>query len=690
VKARRGRRTRVAQRSRFAQRVAALGMSLVATWLAQAAARAELPAEGGEPAANEDAAVDVEVRGALLPRASKDPTVASTVLEGGALDAPGRSAAEALARVPGVQIARTGGATDLATLGLRGATAAQTPVYLAGVPLFDELARATDLSTIPLFLLRRAEVYRGNAPIELDRLGMGGAIVFEPELPHASRLYSAVGLGSFGERSLVLGGSVGGRDAGAAVALRADGFDGDFDYTDDRGTLFDASDDRTRTRRNADARTIDGWAIGRLRLGERGQLSTVAEAFSREQGSPGIGAIPATRARARLDRRLVGASSRLACGDDPHDGRCELVVGFYGRSTDYLLRDPLLELPFGVTEQRTRGTGVGVSASLTGRPSDAVEITGGASQSVEALSVEPRGAAGLSARRYAARFFGATTLRPLPSLALRAAGAVGSDRTEGPGTPPSFISPSLRAGALYEAASFVSLYANLGRYVRVPTLGESFGASATLLGNPELTLEKGPTADLGARFDLLGTRAIALSAEVTVFGRYASDLIAYRRSSLGVQRPYNVGSARVLGLEALARAVLARVVTLDLGITATDPRDISENRRIEADLLPYQSRLVVTSGASFELRPDTGPLRLDLLGAGVSILHRASRVADPAGLVVLPEQTLLEADLVLGFADASLALRARASNLLDDRTTDLIGLPLPGRAAHLLVEGALQ
>jgi vitamin B12 transporter len=688
VKSQRRRGTR--GRRAAAQHAVALSLSIAATWLGEAAAHAELPAQSGTPSDGDAETLDVEVRGALLPRATKDPTVASTVLEGDALDAPGRSAAEALARVPGVQIARTGGATDLATLGLRGATAAQTPVYLAGVPLFDELARATDLSTIPLFMLRRAEVYRGNAPIELDRLGMGGAIVFEPELPRANRLYSAVGLGSFGERSLMLGGSVGGRDSGAALALRADGFDGDFDYTDDRGTLFDASDDRTRTRRNADARTIDGWAIGRLRLGDRGQLSTVAEAFSREQGSPGIGAIPATRARARLDRRLVGASSRLACGDDPHDGRCELVVGFYGRSTDYLLRDPLLELPFGVTEQRTRGTGVGVNLSLTGRPSDLVEITGGAAQSVEALSVEPRGAAGLSARRYAARFFGAATLRPVPSLALRAAGAVGSDRTEGPGTPPSFLSPSLRGGLLYEAASFVSFYANLGRYVRVPTLGESFGASATMLGNPELSLEKGPTADIGARLDIVDTRAVAISAEVTVFGRYASDLIAYRRSSLGVQRPYNVGSARVLGLEALARAVLAELVTLDLGLTATDPRDISEGRRIEADLLPYQSRLVVTSGASLEIRPDTGPLRLDRLGLGASVLHRASRVADPAGLVVLPEQTLLEADLVFGFADAGLTVRGRASNLLDDRTTDLIGLPLPGRAAHLLVEGALR
>ena len=62
-------------------------------------------------------------------------------------------------------------------------TAAETPVYLAGVRINDDVAGAADLSTLPLWLIDRVEIYRGNAPLEADRFGIGGAIFFEPLRP---------------------------------------------------------------------------------------------------------------------------------------------------------------------------------------------------------------------------------------------------------------------------------------------------------------------------------------------------------------------------------------------------------------------------------------------------------------------------------------------------------------------------
>jgi iron complex outermembrane receptor protein len=105
------------------------------------------------------------------------------VLRGEALERPGASLAELVADAPGVQIRRTGSDSDLCTASLRGATAAQTPVYLAGVRLNDDVTGVADLSTVPPFLIHRIEVYRGNAPAEADRLGIGGAILIEPRLP---------------------------------------------------------------------------------------------------------------------------------------------------------------------------------------------------------------------------------------------------------------------------------------------------------------------------------------------------------------------------------------------------------------------------------------------------------------------------------------------------------------------------
>src|SRR5260221_299547 len=67
----------------------------------------------------------------------RDRAAASMELPRERLEAPGASAADVLADVPGVQVARTGSAGDLATASIRGATSAETPVYLAGIRLND-------------------------------------------------------------------------------------------------------------------------------------------------------------------------------------------------------------------------------------------------------------------------------------------------------------------------------------------------------------------------------------------------------------------------------------------------------------------------------------------------------------------------------------------------------------------------
>ncbi len=99
------------------------------------------------------------------------------------LTRPGANAASVLSHVPGVQVSESGGSADPATASLRGATSAQTPVYLAGIRLNDDVTGSVDLSLIPVWMLGRAEIYRGNAPADSDRLGIGGAVYFEPRAP---------------------------------------------------------------------------------------------------------------------------------------------------------------------------------------------------------------------------------------------------------------------------------------------------------------------------------------------------------------------------------------------------------------------------------------------------------------------------------------------------------------------------
>lgn len=642
------------------------------------------PLTGARRAGADDSPLEVDVRGDALPRAG-EPTTPTTRIEEDDLHRPGQSVAGALSRVPGVMIARTGGASELTTMTLRGASSAQTPVYLAGVRLNDELYRAADLSTIPSFFLRRVDVYRGHAPIELDRTGLGGAVLLEPDVPKGTRAFAGLGAGSFASRSYFGAASVGTEAAAATLSVRRDATRGDFSYLDDRGTRFDASDDREVRRQNADAASLDAWAALRVRLAARGTWSSVVNVFSREQGVPGLGVIPAERARSTSERALVGSRLSVACGEEPSDA-CTVAASTFAKRTRYVLDDPNLELPFGSTRQVVTTTSTGGQLGWADAPFTWLETRVGVGHAVEGLTVDPVGPAESDAQRFSARVFADVGVRPFDWLELRAAAALSSERTEAAPNDGLALVPSARFGVAAHATSWLTAFAAGGYYTRTPSLGELYGASASFLGNPSLVAEAGPSLDVGARASAR-RGPIDVGAEIVLFGRMASDLIEYKRSAAGTVRPYNVGSARFLGAEALAAAEIVELVELDASLAFNDARDTSENRQLTNDRLPFQAPLVATAGAALDL-DELGP-RDWLSGAriGATFLYRSPRFADPAGLVTLPSQVMLDADAGVRLVRDSLRFEVRVTNVLDDVTTDLVGYPLPGRAFYAELSG---
>jgi iron complex outermembrane receptor protein len=654
--------------------------------LAGAPARAQEPGGEGAEQVAEASPIEVTVSGeALLPRAASDRTAATTVLEGDDLRAPGESTAEALSRAPGVQIARAGAAGELATASLRGATTAQTPIYLAGVRLNDDVTGTADLATVPLFWMRRAEVWRGASPAWVERPGLAGAVLLEPELPSRTRIGASAGVGSFGQRFAWIGGAVGDERASAAFALRGDAATNDFTYVDDAGTRFEDGDDVVRTRPNADVRSGDAWALARLAAGRRTTLTMILNGFLREQGVTGLAVVPARRARATTRRELAAVTSRTLCGPSAAADACAVELRTSALRTTYELDDPRRELGYGVDAQVTRGRRLTEDARVVVRPADALAIDAGAGASIEGVDVTPIGAEGVVARRTAARAHVEGVVTPGDALELRAAGVLNHDATRGAGTSSEVTSPMARLAARIAATRWLAFFGSVARSVRVPTLGETFGASAILRGNPELAPERGLGGELGARAE--GDRGPDLrgSIELLGFARVADDLIAYRRTSIGGVRPFNVGQGRILGGELAAAADVARHVRADLAVTVLDPRDATAPDG-ERDLLPYLARLVVAP--SIELYDDD-PLALDLVeraAIAARLVYRGERVADGAGLIVLPSQAWLDLEATVSLAEDRIALRARLANVLDDDATDTLGLPLPGRSVHVAAE----
>jgi iron complex outermembrane receptor protein len=127
----------------------------------------------------------------------------------------------------------------------------------------------------------------------------------------------------------------------------------------------------------------------------------------------------------------------------------------------------------------------------------------------------------------------------------------------------------------------------------------------------------------------------------------------------------------------------APFVFFEIAATMLDPRNTSAVRPVN-DILPYEPELTLVP--RIELRAPIRAAPVDQGKLAVTYFYESSRYADPAGLIVIPEQGSLDVEAELDAVHDRLALRARVANLLDQTRFDLIGYPLPGRAAYIALE----
>jgi iron complex outermembrane receptor protein len=172
--------------------------------------------------------------------------------------------------------------------------------------------------------------------------------------------------------------------------------------------------------------------------------------------------------------------------------------------------------------------------------------------------------------------------------------------------------------------------------------------------------------------------------------RAVDGLIRYRRTGVETLTPFNVASARLLGVEAAGAAELWQALRLETSLTLVDPRETTDDPVLDPtvnDILPNTARLTLALGlrAIAADWPRGGGLERVELGA--RYLHRSSRFEDPAGQNVLPAQDFVDLDLALRFAGGHLLVRLACRNAFDWRGSDVIGLPVPGRSQHATAEG---
>ncbi len=639
-----------------------LPLALAATLAAPAAAAIDL--------------APVEVTAPPLPR--EDATAAATVLTPQRERDRLRTLPDALESVAGVTVRRFGGIGAFATVSLRGTAANQVALFLDGIPLEAPLTGSVDLSTLPLAAMQRVEVYRGTSPVALGGQGIGGVVNLVTLSPAHAQTTLSLATASFGTVRAALTHAHPAGGVHLLAHLQALHTEGDFAFDDDNGTPLNSTDDRRHERENnrQDQASLLLKVEGPTPHG-RWRATTLA--FARENGVPGLAPLTSRDAHLSQGRGLASLSWEGERG--PLAG---LTARLFGEVERLHFTDREGEVGVGRQDNRATTTSGGVAltwvhaaghhrltALLQGRaerysatnrladpaastPESRAVVTAAAEDRMAWLAGRLTVAPTVRYERYRYDFAGQVTFAGSP-LTLE----------ERPGA--GHLTGKL--GVRWEATDTVSLRANLGRYVREPSLSELFGDRGAVVGNPTLAAERGTTWDLGGEWEgAMGGGTWTLAA--TYFHLDLTDLIQLVQTSQRVARPANAAAATVEGVEVEARARLGHPRAT---ATRTHQRAIDRSGDAFADgrRLPNRPRDEV------DLRLEYGGHRLVPFYA---LHHQAERPLDRANLVAVSARTLHDLGLrwrPRGTAGPSLTVEI--DNLTGDATADAAGFPLPGR-----------
>ena len=144
---------------------------------------------------------DVTVQGNREAAAVRESPFAVTVLDVQQLAGRGLTLDEAIARVSGVQVRRSGGLGSASVFSIRGLEGERIQVYINGNAA-DISGNAFSLDNLPLQIIERVEVYKGIVPATFGGDGLGSAINVVTIHPEGGYIDAGYTVGSFGQHQI--------------------------------------------------------------------------------------------------------------------------------------------------------------------------------------------------------------------------------------------------------------------------------------------------------------------------------------------------------------------------------------------------------------------------------------------------------------------------------------------------------
>ncbi len=608
-----------------------------------------------------------------------------TVINARDFDTEATDVAELLEKSVGVSVRRFGGPGDPATASIRGSSSEQVTVLLDGIPLNRARAGVVDLSNVPLRIVRRIEVYRSFAPLRHRSAAIGGVVNIVTRGAGGEPVTeAALTYGAF--NSYELNGTQAGRAGPADYLVSANlaGSDGDFEFKDDNGTRFETADDEVTDRQNND---FDSWELfgsASLPLGEAWQIEAFGEHYEKDEGVPGISSNQSRDAR--LDTRRDVVNIR-AVSDGLGLPGASGWFRVFALNEETHFRDPLGEI--GVGRQNTIGENraVGAEAYADYFLGDDQIVSFLASAQSERYDNEDRlaGTTSQEQKRLIYQvgledqiFAWNDRLSFEPQLLFVAidndfGGPLDPSGREASGEDDDYLSYKL--GARIELGQGWTAKANAGRAWRYPSLTELFGDRGTVTGNPDLDAERSDKWDVGLSYTLIEslperTGINRLTVEAAWFQSNSKDLILFEQNSQRTVRPVNISEADTHGIELAAAATLFGHLDLTANYSWIDSENTSDIPFLNGNQLPG-----VPEQELF-LRAD---LYNDRFRTWYEFTAADDNYLDQANFEKISDRRVHSAGVSAAW-DESVIFTFEVKNFTDERISDVLGFPLPGRA----------
>ncbi len=578
----------------------------------------------------------------------------------------------------GVSVKRYSGLDDFSALSLRGSSPGQVAIYLDEIPLLTAQGMITDLGVIPMSAVGKVEVYRGGSPGILPESSVGGVVLLKSKTkPEEVDAGAQLKVGSFETIKAKAHYAKPWKKITSIMAVEHTRSKGDFTYKDDNGTRFNQADDQVVRRQNNDFTSNSLFSKFIIELPAQTSLALTNIFFQKNQGVPGLGTRKSLNARLDTWRDLVCLNLKKEdLGIKTLDAHLDLFFDYLNTQ----FNDPLAEISLSVQDTDDKTYRFGSNLRL--------ELQVGNHQIFKLFAAQ-RSEYYEPLNRLGPPQSGTKSSRQIISTGLEDEIILLSDRLN--------IVPSLRFENLYNSGDLninsdhqisaklglqarlidqFYIQSNVYRGFRNPTFAELFGDRGALQGNPNLLPEKAFNFDLGLSYDLPAFSWLnQVHVEATYFRHDVNRLIQFVQTSSFTAQAMNMNKALIQGGEFMFTGVIGDRFRLITSYTFQQAKDTSSNPDTKGNFLPGRPKHELYSLISWDeewTRWFSSNLYTDLR-------YMSGNYLDQQNLLQVTNRMLLGAGVSLSFIE-KITAGFFVQNILNDRISDLIGYPLPGRS----------